>query len=142
LRCEWVFLVAASPAAADSILFVRDGNVWISTPDGTTERPLTAGGGFSSPSMADDGTIVALRGRSFVRLRPDGAAIGMPIDAIGGDWVVRRARRGTLRLRVPLNAKAKRALARSGRLALWVRVTVRAPGRATTTARRPVTLRG
>ena len=49
---------------------------------------LTAGGGFSSPSMADDGTIVALRGRSFVRLRPDGAAIGMPLDAIGGDWVV------------------------------------------------------
>ena len=83
-----VFLVAASPAAADSILFVRDGNVWISTPDGSTERPLTAGGGFSSPSMADDGTIVALRGRSFVRLRPDGAAIGMPFDAIGGDWVV------------------------------------------------------
>ena len=38
--------------------------------------------------MADDGTIVALRGRSFVRLRPDGAAIGMPLDAIGGDWVV------------------------------------------------------
>ena len=79
---------AASPAAADSILFVRDGNVWISTPDGSTERPLTAGGGFSSPSMADDGTIVALRGRSFVRLRPDGAAIGMPLDAIGGDWIV------------------------------------------------------
>jgi hypothetical protein len=83
-----VFLVAASPAAADSIVFVRDGNVWISTPDGSTERPLTAGGGFSSPSMADGGTIVALRGRSFVRLRPDGAAIGMPFDAIGGDWVV------------------------------------------------------
>jgi hypothetical protein len=83
-----VFLVAASPAAADSILFVRDGNVWISTPDGSTERPLTAGGGFSSPSMADDGTIVALRGRSFVRLRPDGAAIGMPLEAIGGGWVV------------------------------------------------------
>jgi hypothetical protein len=57
-----VFLVAASPAAADSILFVRDGNVW--------------------------GTIVALRGRLFVRLRPDGAAIGMSLDAIGGDWIV------------------------------------------------------
>jgi hypothetical protein len=69
-----VFLVAASPSAADSILFVRDGNVWIPTPDGTTERPLTAGGGLSSPSMADDGTIVALRGRSFVRLRPDGGS--------------------------------------------------------------------
>ena len=57
------------PPAADSILFVRDGNVWISTPDGSTERPLTAGGGYASPSMADDGTIVALRGNSFARLR-------------------------------------------------------------------------
>jgi hypothetical protein len=84
LRCEWVFLVAASPAAADSILFVRDGNVWLSTPDGSTERPLTTGGGFSSPSMADDGLIVALHARSLIRLRPDGAAIGTPLDAIGG----------------------------------------------------------
>ena len=32
------FLLAASPAAADSIVLVRDGDVWISTPDGTTER--------------------------------------------------------------------------------------------------------
>jgi hypothetical protein len=81
-------LLPAASAVADSIVFVRDGNVWISTPDGSTERPLTASDGFFSPSIADDGTIVALRGRSFVRLRPDGAVIGMPLDAIGGDWVV------------------------------------------------------
>jgi len=86
--CALVLLALPAPAAADSILFVRDGNVWISTPDGTTERPLTAGGGFASPSMADDGTIVALRGASLVRLRPDGAAIGAPIAAVGGNWVV------------------------------------------------------
>ena len=85
-----VFLVAASPAAADSILFVRDGNVWISTPDGTTERQLTAGGGYASPSMADDGTIVALRGNAFLRLRPDGAAVGDPTAAVAGNWVVAR----------------------------------------------------
>jgi len=24
------------------------------------------------------------------RLRPDGAAIGMPLDAVGGDWIVAR----------------------------------------------------
>ena len=83
-----VFLAAASPAAADSILFVRDGNVWISTPDGTTERPLTSDGGYASPSMADDGTIVALRGGTFVRLRADGARVGMPVDAIPDDWMV------------------------------------------------------
>jgi len=83
-----VLLALPAPAGADSILFVRDGNVWISTPDGSTERSLTAGGGFASPSMADDGTIVALRGSSFARLRTDGAAIGMPVQAIGGDWLV------------------------------------------------------
>ena len=83
-----VLLALPAPAGADSILFVRDGNVWISTPDGSTERPLTAGGGYASPSMADDGTIVALRGSSFARLRTDGAAIGMPVQAVGGDWLV------------------------------------------------------
>jgi hypothetical protein len=83
-----VVLVAPAPALADSIVFVRDGDVWISTPDGATERRLTVGGGHGSPSMADDGTIVALRGSSFVRLRTDGAPVGTPTDAIGGDWLV------------------------------------------------------
>jgi WD40-like Beta Propeller Repeat len=83
-----LLLALPASAGADSILFVRDGDVWISTPDGTTERPLTAGGGYASPSMADDGTIVALRGSSFARLRPDGAAIGAPVQAVGGDWLV------------------------------------------------------
>jgi len=82
------FLAAASPAAADSILFVRDGNVWISTPDGATERPLTSDGGYASPSIADDGTIVALRGGAFLRLRPDGSAVGAPVDAVPDNWMV------------------------------------------------------
>jgi len=81
-------LALAAPAAADSIVFVRDGDVWISTPDGATERRLTVGGGHASPSMADDGLIVALRGSSFVRLRTDGAPVGVPTTAIGGDWLV------------------------------------------------------
>ena len=86
--CALVFLLAAAPAAADSIVFVRDGDVWISTPDGTTERKLTSGGGWTSPSMADDGTIVALRGGMFARLRPDGAAVGTPVQAVAGSWLV------------------------------------------------------
>ena len=40
--------------------------------------------------MADDGTIVALNGGSFVRLRGDGAVIGMPMRAVGGEWIVAR----------------------------------------------------
>ena len=38
--------------------------------------------------MAEDGTIVALRGGTFARLRPDGVAVGGPVQAIGGDWIV------------------------------------------------------
>ena len=81
-------LALPAPALADSIVFVRDGDVWISTPDGATERRLTVGGGHASPSMADDGLIVALRGGSFVRLRTDGAPVGVPTAAVGGDWLV------------------------------------------------------
>jgi hypothetical protein len=83
-----VFLAAAAPAAADSVVFVRDGHVWIVTPDGTTERPLTSAGGYSSPSMSDDGTVVALRGGAFVRFRLDGTAVGTPVDAIPDNWMV------------------------------------------------------
>ncbi len=52
----------------------------------------------------------------------------------------RRARAGTLRLRVPLNASARRALARRGRLTLRLTVTARAPGRSPATGRRRVAL--
>ena len=88
-----MFLVAAAPAAADSIVFVRDGDVWISTPDGTTERQLTAGGGWTSPSMADDGTIVALRGgdvRAAAPRRRGGRRAGRRRSA--GNWLVAAAR--------------------------------------------------
>jgi len=50
------------------------------------------------------------------------------------------ARAGTLRLRIPLNRAERRALARRKRLPLRLSVTVRAPGRASATARRRVTL--
>ena len=63
-----ILLAAPASAAASSIVLVRDGNLWLSMPDGGFERPLTLSGGYSSPSMDDDGTIVALKGGSFVRL--------------------------------------------------------------------------
>ena len=85
-----VLLAAPAPAVASSIVLVRDGDVWLATPDGGFERRLTVGGGYDSPSMADDGTIVALNRGSFVRLRGDGAVIGAPMRAVGGDWIVAR----------------------------------------------------
>jgi hypothetical protein len=85
-----VLLAAPAPGAASSIVLVRDGDVWLATPDGGFERRVTVAGGYDSPSMADDGTIVALRGGSFVRLRGSGAMVGAPMQAVGGDWLVSR----------------------------------------------------
>ena len=50
-------VLLATPAAAEasSIVLVRDGDLYLVTPDGGFERRLTAGGGYDSPSMADKG---------------------------------------------------------------------------------------
>jgi hypothetical protein len=53
--CAW-----PTQASASSLVYTRDGDVWLGSPDGVAERPLTTGGGFESPSQADDGTIVAI----------------------------------------------------------------------------------
>src|SRR5688500_12218815 len=62
-----LFLLAlAAPAAADSLIYVKDSNVWSARPDGSEQRRLTSDGipqdPYSSPTQADDGTIVAVRG--------------------------------------------------------------------------------
>jgi hypothetical protein len=58
-------LVAAAPAAADSLVFVRDNNVWLANADGSGQYQVTldgtAGSPYQSPSQADDGTIFAIR---------------------------------------------------------------------------------
>jgi hypothetical protein len=51
--------ICAAQASADSIVYLKDGNVWLSAPDGSQARQLTTGGRWASPSQADDGTIVA-----------------------------------------------------------------------------------
>jgi len=51
------------PVFAASLVYIKDGNVWIATPDGTTKRQVTTDGTpdapYYSPSQADDGTIFA-----------------------------------------------------------------------------------
>src|SRR3712207_1753459 len=78
---------AAAEAHADSIVFLRDSDVWVMTPDGARQRQLTTDGTpqnrYTSPSMADDGTIVALKNKHFVRMRPDGTRIGDPVPGMG-----------------------------------------------------------
>ncbi len=65
-------LAAAGPAAADSISYLKDGNVWLTTPDGSRQVPLTTSGGYSFASQADDGTVIALYGQRLHRIARDG----------------------------------------------------------------------
>jgi hypothetical protein len=61
-------LAAAAPAAADSISYVKDGNVWLTTPDGARQFQVTSSGAYTYASQADDGTFVALTGERLHRL--------------------------------------------------------------------------
>jgi hypothetical protein len=61
-------LAVAAPASADSISYVKDGNVFLTTPDGSRTFQVTSSGAYSYASQADDGTIVALAGESLHKL--------------------------------------------------------------------------
>ena len=82
-----LFLLAmAAPAAADSLVYVKDGNLFSARPDGTDQRQLTQDGSpqdpYSSPSQADDGSIVAIRGSRFHRFDRNGRSLGPPLDSL------------------------------------------------------------
>jgi hypothetical protein len=60
--------VAAEGAAADSISYVKSGNVWLTTPDGSRHFQVTTGGGYASASQSDNGTIAAIKGQRIHKL--------------------------------------------------------------------------
>ena len=70
--------LALSPAvaAADSIVYVKDANVWLASPDGSGAYQVTSDGTaehpYRSPSQADDRTIAASFGQEIVRMRQNG----------------------------------------------------------------------
>lgn len=72
-------LLATGAASADSIAYVKGGDVWLSTPDGARQYQVTTDGGYSTVSQADNGRIAALRGDRIVTLNPDGS----PVNASG-----------------------------------------------------------
>ena len=82
-RTIWAALAAAllvlacgAPAAsADSIAYIKDGNVLLSTPDGSRQYQVTTAGGYADVSQADDGTMIALNGVRLHRLDRDGAVL-------------------------------------------------------------------
>ena len=55
-------LVPAAAASADSIVFVKNANVWVASPDDSNQRQLTRDGTADHPyrsPQADDGTVAA-----------------------------------------------------------------------------------
>src|SRR3954447_3156478 len=78
-------LAFSGSALADSIVYVSNGNVWLTSPDGARSYQVTFDGGYDSPSQADDGTIVAVQRRQIVRMDRSGRRIGAPVAAMGTD---------------------------------------------------------
>ncbi len=79
----------AATASADSIVYIKNNDVWLVNPDGTGEKQVTNDGTasdpYSSPSQADDGTILAVKGEAsaaeFHRMDQDGTLLADPFDS-------------------------------------------------------------
>jgi len=89
LGCAVVALAMPATAGADSLVFIRDHNVWLANADGSGQYQVTLdgtpGSGYDSPSQADDGTIVAIRtppgGRAQLwRMTQSGQLLNAPIN--------------------------------------------------------------
>src|SRR3981081_531394 len=71
-------LAGAAAAQANSIVYLKGGNVWLSSTDGAHAYKLTFAGGWDSPSEADNGTITAVKGGETYRFSPSGQLLGAP----------------------------------------------------------------
>src|SRR4051794_41683042 len=77
--------ISAGSASADSIVYAKAGDLYLTSPDGSKGYRLTTDGGYSSPSQADDGTIGAVRDRHLVRLDRSGRPVEQPLAVAGSD---------------------------------------------------------
>jgi hypothetical protein len=78
--------IVPAAASADSIVYLKSGNVWLSQPDGSGAYQVTTDGTpdspYRSPSQADDGTIAAGRYDEIVRMAQNGTVL-TTIDPTG-----------------------------------------------------------
>ena len=79
LAAALAFAGAAGEAAADSIVYVKDRNLWIANPDGSANRQITFDGreysSYTDPTQSDDGTIWAGKGQEIVKLDQQGSVL-------------------------------------------------------------------
>ena len=78
-------LALAAPASADSISFLRGGDIWVASTDGSKQVQITHSGGYSYQSQADDGTFIALAGRRLHRLDRKGNVLADFSTPVSGD---------------------------------------------------------
>jgi len=84
-----LLLALALPATAhaDSISFIKGGDVWLAEPDGSGGVQLTNQGTYKAASQGDDGTLVAVSGSRIYRLdRATGAVINQINTPLGIGW--------------------------------------------------------
>lgn len=77
----WALL--SSTTMADSIVYEKDGNVWQAAADGSNQSQVTSTGGYSKPTQADDGTIVAVKDKLLQRMNRGGSVLNTAGDAGG-----------------------------------------------------------
>jgi hypothetical protein len=72
-------LAAPALAHADSLVFVKDSNIWLAHADGSGQYQVTTDGTadhpYRSPTQADDGTIAAGHLNDIVRLQQNGKVL-------------------------------------------------------------------
>jgi hypothetical protein len=74
---------SAPSAFADSIVYEKDGNVWLANPDGSGQRQVTTAGGYTKPTQADDGTIVAVKDKLLHRMDRAGNLLNLAGESGG-----------------------------------------------------------
>src|SRR5436305_8627224 len=72
---------SAAAAATGSIVYTQDDQLWMTTPDGAHRHQVSTERGLLTPSMADDGTILAVDvlARTLVRRTTNGVPVGSPV---------------------------------------------------------------
>src|SRR5689334_3708677 len=79
LLAATIALLLPAAARADTITFMRDGNIWLMAPDGSRQRQVSQGRDLAWPSEADDGTLVAQGGDYLYRFDQRFDALGAPV---------------------------------------------------------------
>jgi hypothetical protein len=89
LAAALIGAVPAPHADADSIVFIKEHDVWIVSPDGSGARAVTVDGDetrpYRSPSQADDGRIFAGHGPEIVQLGQHGNELARFQPKLGPD---------------------------------------------------------